>query len=870
MERVPVNVGQGPEPRPGMSRLHRSLKWLEPALGLGLLGLALVGLHRELEGHGLREISHTLQALPPARVMAALVLAALGYAALTLYDFFAVRYAGRRLPYRTVAPASFVSYALSQNLGMAALTSVPLRLRFYAAAGLGPGEIARIVVFVSATFWLGVITLGGVAFVTEPLTLPPAWHVGQMSSRFLGVVLLLLTLAYLAAVFLYRKSIHLRSFELKLPTPAMALRQVVVSSADLACAAGVLYVLLPPEAAISFPKFLAVYLLALIAGLISQVPGGLGVFEAVVVATLPVGVPASAVLATLLAYRVVYYILPLFAAGAVLALSEAARHRERLAPMWRSARAWSSTLLPHAAAAFAFLAGAVLLFSGSIPGIPARLHHLGRFVPLPLIELSHLLGSLVGICLLFVARGLQRRLDSAYVIALALLGTGAVASLVKGLDYEEAAILAFVALMLAPMRDVFYRRGALLAERFTLRWFAAIAVVFGVSLWLGLLAFRHAEYSQEMWWQFALHADAPRFMRAAVAVAAVAATMALIRLVRPAGVEPRPPGPAGVEKAAAVVALSPNTSSNLALLGDKTLLFNESENGFIMYGVEGRSWVAMGDPVGPLETQRELVWSFRSLVDRYDGWPVFYEVGADNLPLYLDLGLTLLKLGEEAVVPLDAFSLEGSARKGLRRARRSAEKEGCSFTVAPAEEAPALLPELRRVSDQWLASKNTREKGFSLGFFNESYVGRYPQALVKRDGAIVAFASIWQGAGREELSIDLMRYSAEAPAGVMDYLFTELLLWGKAQGYMRFDLGMAPMSGMESHALAPLWNRVGAFLYRHGEDFYNFQGLRAYKDKFDPVWEPRYLASPAGFSLPRILANLATLIGGGIGGVLGR
>jgi phosphatidylglycerol lysyltransferase len=572
----------------------------------------------------------------------------------------------------------------------------------------------------------------------------------------------------------------------------------------------------------------------------------------------------------LLAYRAVYYITPLFVAGAVLALSEAGRHRERLAPVWRSVRVWSSAFLPHAAAAFVFLAGAVLLVSGSIPGLPDRLHHLGRFVPLPLIEISHLLGSLVGICLLFVARGLQRRLDSAYAITLGLLGVGAVASLVKGLDYEEAAILAFVALLLAPMREVFYRKGTLLAERFTLHWFAAVAVVLGVSFWLGFLAFRHLEYSQDMWWQFALHADASRFLRAAVAVSVVAATVALFRLVRPAEAGPRPAGVTAIDKAAAIVALSPVTASNLALLGDKTFLFNESDNGFIMYGVEGRSWVAMGDPVGPPETQRELVWSFRGLVDRYDGWPVFYEVGAGNLPLYLDLGLTLLKLGEEAVVPLEGFSLEGGARKGLRRALRSAEKEGCSFAVATVGEVPGLIAELRRISDQWLASKNTREKGFSLGFFKEAYVRRFPQAIVKRNGAIVAFASIWPGAGREELSVDIMRYSADAPAGVMEYLFTELLLWGKSEGYRRFSLGMAPMSGMESHALAPLWSRVGAFLYSHGEDFYNFQGLRAYKEKFNPEWEPRYLASPSGFALPRILANLATLISGGIGGVLGK
>ena len=134
----------------------------------------------------------------------------------------------------------------------------------------------------------------------------------------------------------------------------------------------------------------------------------------------------------------------------------------------------------------------------------------------------------------------------------------------------------------------------------------------------------------------------------------------------------------------------------------------------------------------------------------------------------------------------------------------------------------------------------------------------------------MAFANLWTTLPKTELSIDLMRYRPAAPAGVMLYLFTELMLWGQAQGYQSFALGMAPLSGLESRALAPLWARAGAFMYQHGEHFYNFQGLREYKEKFDPVWEPRYLASPGGLALPRVLANVAALISGGIKGVLAR
>jgi phosphatidylglycerol lysyltransferase len=291
-----------------------------------------------------------------------------------------------------------------------------------------------------------------------------------------------------------------------------------------------------------------------------------------------------------------------------------------------------------------------------------------------------------------------------------------------------------------------------------------------------------------------------------------------------------------------------------------------------MYGVERRSWVALGDPVGPREECRELAWRFREEADRHGGWPVFYLVSPETLPLYLDLGLTLYKLGEQARVDLATFTLDGGDRKSMRRTLKDAEKTGLVFEVVPRERVDAILPDLRRVSDEWLAEKSTREKGFSLGRFDESYLRRFPVAVVRSGagGEISAFANLWLGAGKEELSVDLMRHGASAPRGAMDLIFLHLMQWGKSEGFRWFDLGMAPLSGFEQRAHAPRWHRVGALVFRHGEHFYNFQGLRQYKEKFDPVWEPRYLASPGGLAMPRILANVAALISGGLRGVVAR
>src|SRR5262249_50042208 len=181
--------------------------------------------------------------------------------------------------------------------------------------------------------------------------------------------------------------------------------------------------------------------------------------------------------------------------------------------------------------------------------------------------------------------------------------------------------------------------------------------------------------------------------------------------------------------------------------------------------------------VGPDEEKSELIWRFRELCDLHAAWPVFYEIERRHLHFYLDLGLTLQKIGEEARVPLADFSLEGGSRKWMRKMQRKVESEGCCFEIV-ADPAP-ILPELREISDAWLAEKKTREKGFSLGFFAEEYVRRFPVAVVRREGRIVAFANMWTSGTKEELSVDLMRQHTDAPDAVMDYMFVQLILWGQ-------------------------------------------------------------------------------------------
>jgi len=837
-----------------------------PVVVIPLLFLAaLWAITHEFRQHHPREIADAIAQIPRVQLWAAAALTVASYALLTLYDWCGLSYAGRRLPYPRVALASFTAYVFSYNVGISVLGGAAVRYRLYTGWGLSALEIGKVVLFGTLTFWLGMAGAGGVVLLSPAGV--PGFAVGCVWPRLLGVGLLALLAGYVAACWKVRRAVRIRDWELTLPEPRLALGQLALAALDMALAGAVLYALLP-AGDVPFLRFLGVYLAAVAAGLVSHIPGGLGVFESVILLGLPTDGSNPQVLASLVAYRAIYYLIPFALGLCVVVGNSVLRHRKRVSRYAGALSRGIGLVAPRALTVATFLAGAILLASGATPGVGSRLHLLNGVLPLGVVELSHFLSSVAGVGLLFLARALQLRLNAAWALTLVLLLSGAVLSLLKGIDYEEAAALAATAAALALSRRHYRRRSSLWDHRFTTGWMVAIVLVVAGTTWLGFFAFKHVEYSSDLWWTFEFQRNAPRFLRASVGVAAVLAAYGLARLLRPARRPAQPASPEVVAEAWAIAAASPETQPQLVALGDKEVLFSETRRSFVMYGTAGSSWIALGDPAGDPDESEELAWSFREQCDAVGAMPVFYEVAADRLPLYVDLGLSLFKLGEEACVPLAGFSLEGPSRKGLRQTNARLLREGCSFALWEPEEVRARLGELQLVSDAWLASRKTREKGFSLGFFTPEYVGLFPAAVVFREGKIVAFATVWRGGGRHELSVDLMRHSEDAPPSAMEFLFVQLMLWGAAGGYRWFNLGMAPFSGIETHPLAPLWNRIGALLFERGGEFYNFQGLRRYKEKFDPEWRPRYLASPGGLQLPRVLADVGSLVSGGLSGII--
>jgi phosphatidylglycerol lysyltransferase len=835
-------------------------------LGVALLGVAVFVLHHLLGKYHWSDILERVQAISNTKLLRAAFFTCAGYGCLTLYDALAVRFAGARVPYPRVALISFMGYAIGHNVGLNSISGGAVRYRAYTALGLSAKQIATIIAFGTLTFFLGASVLLGLSLLSNAGMSGSILHVHAWLALVAGGLLLVAVAAYLWLVCTRHAPIKFRKFEIPVPKPRVAFAQIGISCVDMLCATSVLYVLLPREAAIGFFAFAGVYLLALAAGAVSNVPGGIGVFEFVLLLLMP-AVPKDRLIGALIAYRAIYYFAPFAVALVLLGAHEVWIHRAPVVRLARVVRAFLTAVTPQAIAIAVFLAGAVLLFSGATPGMGNRLTLLHNFVPLSVLELSHLLGSVVGVGLLIIAHGLYRRLHTAWWVTIWLLCAGILLSLLKGFDYEEATILAVVVIMLTSARSRFRRRASLIEQHYSSAWIAAFFLVLLLAAWLVLFAYRHLPYDNELWWQFAFEASAPRSLRASLLAVMIGAAYGLWRVLRPAPPRFSAPKSADLERVAELIERGEDTTANLALLGDKNLLFNKDRTACIMFQTSGNSWVAMGDPIGPAELGEELAWDFLEDCDGMAVSPVFYQVTPERLPLYVDLGLTLSKLGEEARVPLEAFSLEGAARADLRQAHRRACRDGATFEMVGRGAVAAILPELRAVSDAWLAAKNAAEKRFSLGFFEERYISHFDVGVVRHQGAVVAFANLWRG-GSIELSVDLMRYNDDAPKGIVDYMLIECMLWGKAQGFRWFNLGMAPLSGLEEHALAPTWHKLGRIVQRYGETFYNFEGLRKFKEKFDPVWRPRYLAAPDGLAMAGALLDVTALISGGVRNVL--
>lgn len=839
-------------------------------ISLIIFTVSLFLLYNLEQDYQLNDIFLEIKQFAPSKILLAVLLTLVSYLLLTLYDYLAIRELKSPLSYQQVAPVSFLAFTFSNTIGFSLLTGTSIRYKFYSELGLSGNNITQVVLACSVTFFLGLFFICGLALINFPAEqlsdLPlPTWFFSL--NRVIGILMLLGVISYFVFSLIWKRSIHFRGFELAPPIFSLSLKQFLVSSIDWIVVGTLFYSLLPEVDGLSYLQVLSIFFVANAIGVLAHVPGGIGVFETVVTVTLSQYLPAEQILSSVIIYRLMYYIVPFILALMYFVATLVLTNKDKFSKLNVNLQIVRQ-LLPPLLSISVFGVGLVLLLSVVNPSIIHKYHWLGEIVPLPIVELSSLILSASAILLLLLSHGLFKRYQKAFELTQKLLLVAMVFIVLKGAQWQISLALGLIYLLMLPCEQIFYRQGSIVGIKYSFGWALSLAAALFLMMWVLFFAYQDVDYDHSLWFTFSQDSHVSRALRGgavALVILLIFAFRYVLAMRRP---QTRLLDEHTLSCAMDIVANAPSSHGFLALVQDKSLLFNEDNDAFLMYARAGHCWVVMGDPIGNPDKFDDLLWQFRELCDAYDGWPVFYQVTQKYLPHFLEQGLSLYKLGEEAIVPLAEFDLQSSKYRSLRQSHAKALREGLRFKIIEASEVKALLPTLEVISSSWLKAKQGREKGFSVGYFSAAYLCATPMALVYLNDELVAFSNVWASAAKIEFSVDLMRYQPSlSGSNIMDFLFTELLQWGKQQGYQLFNLGMAPMSGLTDRALVPFWTKLAKTVYKKGNKFYNFQGLRRYKDKFNPRWEAKYLICYGGLSLPVVVGSLVTLTSRGTTGV---
>ena len=852
--------------------------WLKThGSNLLIFALFVVGImvfYRQIQHINPHDLLAQLKALPVSKFILAFIFTLGGYLALVGYDWSALRYIGKKLPLPFIAFTSFIGYSLSNTIGISWLSGGAVRYRLYSRVGLSSKEIALIIAFCVVGFGIGEVLVGGLALVIHPFVFAdyfsiPSWIVRTVAFISLGFVVGSLVLRSRR-----NGEIKWKQSTFKIPSTQILTGQIVFSMMDIGFAGAALYILLP-DSQLPFLTFLAVYAVALVISVLSHVPGGVGVFEAVIIAALQNSIPIDAITVALVSYRAIYYILPflfglllLVVGEGYISIKKRLSGSEQLEGTLRNVATVASGTIPAAVSGITLFSGVLLLIGSSFSLTPKTLHLLEDFWPLELFELSHILGGVIGMILILLSFALWQRVRAALWLASFLFVVGAILSFIQTLDYDRAVVLILALALLVLGRKQFYRRARLFSGVFNIQWFLITLAAVAGFLWLLFFSFKATPYQDYLWWEFAFNDQVSRGLRTITAAISTYIVLYIIYALRPLKKDFEHPDKTQLIKAEAIVRQQDNADANFVLTGDKYLMWSENQSAFIMFGTQGRSWIALGDPVGSSIDAYELLWQFKQQAEDNRCRAVFYQVSSERLDWYINAGFNLFKLGEEAIVDLNEFSLEGSKRKRLRQSHHRAERDGLSFSLAYPPHSPELFDQLEAISNNWLESKEAREKGFSLGKFDRDYLAHFPIALIHENEQISAFANVLVTDTKQESSIDLMRYNNDASVATMEYLFIKLMLALKEEGYANFNLGMAPLSGLEDRKGARKWDKFGSLIYKSGGEFYNFDGLRQFKNKFKPEWKPKYLAANKGVNPYIGMVEIAALISGNLLGVI--
>lgn len=770
-----------------------------------------------------------------------------------LYDVVLVRILGVKVHNRELLEQSFIANSFSNLIGFGGLIGAMLRTYFFHKLEQDKRKLLGVIATVSLFYLTGISVLSWIVtigFHKFPLFMDIKW----LYFAVLGVGLYL-------PVFIIIHIIKSKKDSQTLITPKVSIELIIVSIIEWLAVFIAIWILsrilgIPITVENLFP----VYIVAACAGIISMIPGGLGSFDLVFIWGMhDLQIPEEKVLVLLLFYRIGYYFIP-FIVSLVFFVK---LYWEK----WN--RSWN--YLPKAIVQgmshiiltmLVFLSGLILLLSASVPGIMSRLRIAQELLSFPIINVSHQLSVATGFLLLGLSRGIEYSVKRTYDLTMFALILAALFSIFKGIDYEEAIFLIIVALLLRVAKGQFYRESYVLTWGKTLFDVTVILIITSMYILIGYLNLPISKLTIPSKILPYVIVD----YRDLFTSAFIGLIIALLILL--AGYLISLPKKWKLEKSIdheqeIITHLNKYHGKELAhliFLHDKYIFWNSKKNVLICFQKYADKLVVLGDPIGKKEEISDAIEEFQEIADLHGFSPVFYQVSDEMLPYLHGHGFAFFKLGEDAFVDLKYFNLSGNKMKSLRTLKNKFFNEEYIFELLEPPFSDELLMELQEISNEWLQGR--KEKGFSLGFFEPSYLNKAPIAIVKNEKhQILGFMSIMHVYdGQQTISVDLMRFRQEAKTGTIDFLYLSLIDWAKKQGYTRFNMGMAPLTNVGLSKFAFLSEKIAAQIFLHGHFIYHFQGLRQFKEKYTNIWESRYLAYRRKNSLPFIMTQITLLI----------
>lgn len=831
-------------------KIFKIAKFIFPLL---LMIFAIVEIKKFTSNLDVHLLQHELNQLNFGRMILIIVITLVAALPMQLYDVIMVGILKLNVPKRVILEQSFIANSFSNLIGFGGIIGAMLRTYFYGKLEQDKRKLLSVVASVSLFYLTGISLLSWIVVVGYrrfPLFADTKW----LYFAVLGVSLYI-------PVFLLIHSFQKKKNGQSLITLHSAIDLILVSVIEWTAVFIAIFLLSKILGiSLSIGSLFPVYIVAACAGIISMIPGGLGSFDLVFIwGTQNLHVPNEKVLVLLLFYRIGYYFVPFFLSIFLFVKL----YWEKWNKSWNDIpnaiiQGFSHIILT----VLVFLSGLILLLSASIPGIMSRLRIAQEILAFPIINVSHQLSVAAGFLLLGLSRGIEYNVKRTYEVTMFVLILAAVFSIFKGIDYEEASFLIIVALLLKISKGHFYRESYVLTWGKTLFDIMLIAIITSMYMIIGYLNLPTARVTLPK-----------RFIPYVIVDYRDLFTSAIIGLVIAflilfTGYLISLPKKWKFEKSidyeqeilAHLMKYNGKVLSHLIFLHDKYIFWNSKKNVLISFQKYADKLIILGDLIGEKSEFSSTIEEFQEIADLYGYTPVFYQVSDDMLSYLHENGYAFFKLGEEAFIDLTTFSVSGSKMKGLRAIRNKFVREDYQFEIMQPPHDIELINELWSVSNEWLQGR--KEKGFSLGFFDEDYLNKAPIAIVKDEkDRILGFMSMMYVYDKfNTISVDLMRSKTDSSSGAIDFLLLSLIDWAKEQGYKSFNIGMAPLANVGLSRFSFLSEKIAAQIFLHGHFIYHFQGLRKFKGKYTDLWEPKYLAYRRKSSLPITMAQITLLI----------